>query len=183
MAFKGVFMDRALPFGWTLCQYWPGEVILKHPKRKRGVYIKMPWCRWQDRRRWLRFNGEFVLEADVNPRDEAGHRLLSVRHWPEAYRYALGFRYTTRRGVVQKATLTAYRDRVRTVAWWLRWVPWAGRDSDRLLIEFSDEMGSEAGSWKGGVVGTSCDAELNESTQDAVQRFLDDAQANYRWCR
>jgi len=180
---KEVFVERKLWFGWTLHQYWPAEVILKHPSRARGIYLKAPWYMQRDRKRWEAQDGRFVLERKVNPPNEKGYRLLSIRDWPQVRAYRRCFTYTTRTGQMQTATLTAYRERVREVRHWLRWWPWAGSDQDGLIIEFSEEMGSERGSWKGGVVGTSVTMLPGETVSQALDRFLADAQAGHRWDR
>lgn len=176
-------MERKLWFGWTLHQYWPSEVILKHPSRARGIYIKAPWYLCRTRTRWEAKDGSFKLERKVSPVDQRGFRLMAFRDWPDGREYRRRFTYTTRYGQMQTATLTAYRERVREVRHWLRWWPWAGADRDGLIIEFSEEMGSERGSWKGGVVGA-CQAMLpGETVSQALDRFLADAQANHRWDR
>ncbi|WP_370281589.1 hypothetical protein [Pseudooceanicola sp.] len=180
---REIFMERALWFGWSLCQYWPAEVILKHPKRKRGLYIKAPWYRHTDRKRWEAADGTFHLEVKVNPKNERGFRLMSIRDWPAVKVYPRRFTYTTRHGKMQTAKLTAYRERVREVFWGLRWLPFAGTDRDGLLIEFDEEMGSERGSWKGGVVGTSATMLPGETVREAIDRFLAEAQATHRWDR
>lgn len=181
--YKDVFVERELPLGWKLCQYWPAEVILKHPRRKRGIYIKAPWYGHRDKTRWEAQDGTFRLEARVNPKNDLGFRPLSIRDWPEARKYVRRFTYTTRRGQMQTATLSAYRVRTRHVLWGLRWLPFAGTDTDDLRIDFDCEMGTERGSWKGGVVGTSCSMLPSESVAEAIARFLADAQAEHRWDR
>jgi len=178
-----IFIQKPMPFGWTLCQYWPAEIILKHPSRKRGIYIKAPWYAWTDKKRWEGADGSWTLEAKANPPNERGFRVLSIRDWPEARKYVRRFTYTTRYGDMQSATISAYRERVRHVAYWLRWLPFAGRDGDGLIIEFDSEMGSERGSWKGGVIGTSCTIQPGETVHDALSRFLAEAQESHRWDR
>lgn len=178
-----VFREISMPFNWKLCQYWPSEIILKHPSRKRGIYIKAPWYRHQDKVRWEASDGSFILEAEVNPKNERGFRMLTIREWDGAKVYHRRFAYVTRYGETQVANLTAYRSRVRQVRWWLRWLPFAGYDSDGLTIEFSDEMGSERGSWKGGVIGTGCSVLDQETPLQAINRFLNEAQETHRWDR
>ncbi len=180
---RELFVEKPLISGWILCQYWPAEIILKHPSRKRGIYIKAPWYRHRDRTRWERFDGRFVLEKSVNPINERGFRPLSIRDWDDARQYTRRFTYTTRRGAMQPATLKAYRERIREVYWWLRWLPFAGKDSDGITIEFSDEMGTERGSWKGGVIGTSASMYEGETVKDTIDRFLAEAQDSHRWDR
>lgn len=180
---KEMFIEKPLLRGWVLCQYWPSEIILKHPSRKRGIYLKAPWYRHQDKTRWERFDGEFVLADKVNPKNERGFRLGSIRDWKDVRKYTRRFTYTSRTGAMQTAYLKAYRERTRQVYWWLRWLPFAGTDEDGITIEFSEEMGSERGTWKGGVIGTSASMYEGETVKDTIDRFLDEAQENHRWDR
>lgn len=178
-----IYRNIKLPCNWTLCQYWPGEIILKHPSRQRGIYIKAPWYRHQDKVRWEAENGSFALEDTVNPKNEHGFRPLNIRDWAGAKVYSCRFAYVTRYGHTQVADMKAYRTRTRQVRWWLRWMPFAGHDLDSLIAEFSDEMGSERGSWKGGVIGTSCSMRPGETPMDAINRSLNEAQETHRWDR
>jgi len=178
-----IYRNIKLPCNWTLCQYWPGEIILKHPSRQRGIYIKAPWYRHQDKVRWEAENGSFALEDTVNPKNEHGFRPLNIRDWAGAKVYSCRFAYVTRYGHTQVADMKAYRTRTRQVRWWLRWMPFAGHDLDSLIAEFSDEMGSERGSWKGGVIGTSCSMRPGETPMDAINRFLNEAQETHGWDR
>ena len=181
--YREIFIEKPLWFGWLLCQYWPAEIILKHPSRKRGIYIKAPWYVTRDKVRWEAADGTWARESKVSPKDANGFRLLHIRDWGPVRKYVRRFTYTTRYGDMQSATLTAYRTRVREVRHWLRWLPFAGCDSDGLTIEFTDEMGSERGSWKGGVIGTSLSMVSGETVAQAIDRFLADAQASHRWDR
>ena len=181
--YQDIFIEKRLWFGWRLCQYWPAEIILKHPSRKRGIYLKAPWYVTRDKRRWEASNGTWAYEAKVNPINETGFRPLSIRDWPPVRKYVRRFTYTTRYGDMQTATLTAYRERVREVRHWLRWLSFAGRDGDGLIIEFNAEMGSERDSWKGGVIGTSVTMLPGETVAQTIDRFLADAQAAHRWDR
>ena len=181
MAYREIFIEKPLWFGWRLCQYWPAEIILKHPSRKRGIYIKAPWYVTRDKTRWEAADGRFLMERKVNPKNDRGFRLLTIREWPEARKYVRRFTYTTRYGDMQTATLTAYRERVREVFHWLRWLPFAGLDGDGLIIEFTEEMGSERDSWKGGVIGTSQTMLPGETVAQSIDRFLAEAQASHRW--
>jgi len=181
VTYRAIFVEKPLWFGWTLCQYWPAEIIMKHPNRKHSIYIKAPWYVTRDKTRWEAADGRFHLERKVNPKNECGFRLMTIRDWPEVRKYVRRFTYTTRYGDMQTATLTAYRERVREVRHWLRWLPFAGRDLDGIIIEFNAEMGSERDSWKGGVIGTIQTMLPGETVAQSIDRFLAEAQASHRW--
>ena len=180
---REIFIEKPLRFGWTLCQYWPAEIILKHPSRKRGIYLKAPWYRWADKQRHEAQDGSFPLEKDLPQKEIAGRKHFFLHEWDGAKVYRRRFTYTTRYGKMQVAQLMAKRSRTRSVLYGLRWFPWAGHDVDSLTIEFSEEMGSERGSWKGGVIGTSCSMQPGETVSAALDRFLGEAQETHRWDR
>lgn len=180
---RETFIEKPLLFGWTLCQYWRAEIILKHPSRKRGIYIKAPWYRWADKKRHEAQDGSFPLEKDLPQKEIAGFKHFFLHEWDDAKVYRRRFAYTTKYGQLKIARLTAKRSRTRSVFYGLRWFPWAGHDVDSLTIEFSDEMGSERGSWKGGVVGTSYAMRPDDTVDEAITRFLTEAQETHRWDR
>lgn len=58
---------------------------------------------------------------------------------------------------------------------WFRWLSWFRRRKIHrsLDIEFSDEVGPEKGSWKGGTIGTSIEVLPGELHEAAFRRFCD----------
>ena len=67
------------------------------------------------------------------------------------------------------------REWIRGIWGWLRailkHIPGCRMISRVMNIEFNDEVGSEKGSWKGGIVGMSFDMLPNETLQEAAVRF------------
>jgi len=58
--------------------------------------------------------------------------------------------------------------------WRRKWLQWTSLFNDvkkSIEIEFSEEVGPRKGSWKGGILGTSCEILPGESPLDALRRY------------
>lgn len=89
---------------------------------------------------------------------------LKERH---PYRYLLD----DPEGTVQRCTATVNG---REMEWRLRcakWLPWPRLIRRTIDVEFSEEMGSGRGSWKGGVLGTGAEWRRGESMRQALRRM------------
>jgi len=78
------------------------------------------------------------------------------------------YRYTLHSGEVQERTASVNLDRRQ---WHRKWLPFLKKTSTSININFSDEVGEETGSWKGGCIGCGWDIKPNESMLDALQRM------------
>lgn len=74
-------------------------------------------------------------------------------------------------GEVQHATATIHVERREWRQKWLRWCPWFAKRRQSISIDFDREMGSEAGSWKGGVMGTGYDMRHGEEPEETLRRM------------
>ena len=74
-------------------------------------------------------------------------------------------------GEVQHAQATIYVDRREWRQRWLMWCPWFAKKRQSISIDFNREMGSEAGSWKGGVMGTGYDMRPGETPEETLRRM------------
>ena len=63
------------------------------------------------------------------------------------------FTYTTKYGERQETTATCFMEEREWRQRWLKWTKLFNHVSPDVNISFADEMGSERGSWKGGVIG------------------------------
>ncbi len=169
-----VFRHWRLPLGFWLRQYWPGEVILERGKWKR--YIKLPWHQTHVSEQWRMADGQWMeviqrrFHKDVPPIFLHTHE----NTWRKEYPYV----YTTRQGVEQRAICTVWHDRTKTRPHWLRWLP-IGVWKEGIYFEFSEEMGNQRGTWKGGVVGSSQSMFPGESVDQCVARMMNERD----WCR
>ena len=81
----------------------------------------------------------------------------------ETYDYT----YRLNSGEVQRRQATVYIER-RT--WSRFWLPWR-KMRESISVDFSDEVGEETGSWKGGTVGCGYDLLSGESALQALRRM------------
>lgn len=74
-------------------------------------------------------------------------------------------------GEVQHAQATIYVYRQEWRRKWLRWCPMFSKTRQCIDVEFDREMGGEAGSWKGGVIGTGYEMRPGEEPVDTLRRM------------
>ncbi|HEY0658046.1 MAG TPA: hypothetical protein VGD05_06215 [Pyrinomonadaceae bacterium] len=87
--------------------------------------------------------------------------------WRETYDYT----YRLKSGAIQniKATVTVEE---REWRWrWLRWLKRPSRISKTIAVKFSEEVGEERGSWKGGTVGCGYSMLKDESPEECLRRM------------
>lgn len=132
-----------------------------------GPYHKsyyMPWSMnpVKGTHKVLNKNGQWVPYVGSWEREkETDDRLIEV------YPYT----YQLRSGKLQKVQASVYRERREYRQRWLTWCPLFSHKYEYIEVKFSEEIGEEAGSWKGGVVGTSLDVLKGESNEQALRRM------------
>jgi len=196
----------AYPVADDICDSWSIDVDLFGNRsiclhwRERYKYIALPWqldwietAHMDEAGRFVVFdhcpNGkhEYAFPLDKSPGLEWGEIPHTLP--PQSFR----FRYVTNRGELQETTATVRRVERRTWQWvlfkWLgRRVGWPftriGRKvSHDLDISFADEMGSERGSWKGGVIGSGCAWIPGEPVEAALRRYESRQNMTHGFCR
>lgn len=144
-------------------------------------FINFPWALDWIETAHMDTQGVFVRES-WNDRGRHASQVLNDPLEEQQY----PFTYVTNRGEIQRTTVT-----VRTVER-MRWqwtlfrrlrLPFMKRTRYSLNLWFADEMGSERGSWKGGVIGTGCAFVPGETVQAAVRRFENRANMEKKFCR
>lgn len=91
-----------------------------------------------------------------------------TNHTEEPYTVTLPYQYTLRSGEVQNVKATCI---VRRMTHARKWLPFLKTVWQHIDIEFSDEVGEESGSWKGGCTGCSWTLLPNESVPEALFRM------------
>lgn len=151
-------------------------------------FVYLPWSfEWVDNSH-MNSSGEFVTcdRLGRNGRHEwcnPAVPLMTVANMrPEE---SFPFRYTTNRGEVQETTATVEKVTRRRWRWklfrWLRLPIYKTRYT--LSLSFADEMGSERGSWKGGVTGVECDYVPGEPVESALRRYENACNLEKSFCR
>ena len=91
------------------------------------------------------------------------HREHKILTEPESSSY----RYMLRSGKVQECTATI---KVESRLWMRPWFPFR-RLSRYIDVCFSDEVGEQSGSWKGGTIGCSYTMRIGETPLDTLRRM------------
>jgi hypothetical protein len=91
------------------------------------------------------------------------HRDRKVLSDPEAHPYV----YTLRSGEVQHRTATINAEQRTWTRWWIPF--W--RVSRSIDVIFSDEVGDQSGTWKGGCIGCSYEMKPSETPLQTLRRM------------
>jgi len=87
--------------------------------------------------------------------------------WSETYPY----RYVLRSGEVQEREATVKVEE-REWRWrWFKWLPFPRMIRRVIDVHFSDEVGEQSGSWKGGTIGCGYDLRPQEMPIEALRRM------------
>lgn len=88
------------------------------------------------------------------------------------YTYTLKSRIPTKRhGPIQKVNATISRHKMEWRWKSLMWLPYPRYVREYIDVKFSDEIGEESGSWKGGTVGCSYDMLPGETPKQTLTRM------------
>jgi len=122
-----------------------------------------PWAYKFHNRQVLHKNGWYTEQKGDNLWDKDVWRDGMVI---ETYPYT----YTLKSGEKQNTTAEIYQEKRS----WKRWFGLHTMVRHYIEIEFKDEVGERAGSWKGGVLGTSFVIEKGETPLQCLQRMARD---------
>lgn len=161
---KGDMLDK---WGWEydrdhshLCLSW----------RDRRKYINMPWAWDHCQVEVMLRNGIFVPYDRFRTQRE-DPKIAEIPEPVNRYRETFSYHYILRSGVIQVRTATVTVER-RTWKWrWFKWLPWPRMVRTSICVEFSDEVGEETGSWKGGCIGCGWDLKRGETPEQCLRRM------------
>lgn len=161
-----IYRHWRLPLGFVAHQYWPAEIIVERGAWKR--YIKAPWHMTHVSTQWRMADGSWLERPQIDIAKEAPVFIHThADTWCKEYPYT----YVTKHGVEQRAVCTVWHSRSKRRPHWLRWLP-IGKWDEGIEFWFSEEMGTQAGSWKGGVIGASSSMFPGESVDQCVARMM-----------
>lgn len=90
---------------------------------------------------------------------------------PSIWRKDFPYTYTLRSGEVQNITATVTVEE-REWRWrWFKWLPYPRQISKTISVNFSEEVGEERGSWKGGTTGCGYSMLKGETAEQALRRM------------
>lgn len=159
-----------------------------HDSTTRQSWSKfLPWTQWRHIRLSF-YDGKgqhFWTEWD-RPRGFKLRDDWQARKAIEAACPAAVFEFEDDDGQRIKATCRVQEREWRFGTGWFRWLSLfrAPRIRRSLDLDFSDEVGPEKGSWKGGILGTGIEMLPDETPEDAFRRFCDlEHRSKYRTFR
>lgn len=155
--------DSAL---WIKTLSWTNEFSTRDPWYRKGLHFNFPWGMRHYRTEILDPNMNVVFIERSHRLNDFHERLAVAKSvstvWP--------YRYVLKSGEVQERTATIHIVRME---WRARWYPiiWRRKVRTCIDVQFSDEVGEGAGSWKGGCIGCGYDMLPGESAADCLFRM------------
>ena len=81
------------------------------------------------------------------------------------------YKYKLKSGIIQERIATIYTER-REWRWhWFKWLSFISLKRQSINIDFSDEVGEQSGSWKGGCTSCGYDMKKGESPLETLSRM------------
>jgi len=141
---------------------FPNQMWFRHWKS-----FDFPWA--------YKFHKREVLHKDGWYTEQKGDNLWDKEFWKDhlvvnTYPYT----YTLKSGEKQNTTAEIYEEK-RT---WKRWFGLSKMTRHYIEVEFKDELGERAGSWKGGVISTSHSLNKNETALECLRRMENERKFN-----
>ena len=138
----------------------------------------MPWALELVRTQQMLPDGRFVtIKAEGRlPRwiaGEGGTRFTDSRDHPDRYKETFDYCYILESGEVQNRTVEVTVERM-TYAWYWPWMLGIFRPSVTrtwICVNFSEEVGEEVGSWKGGCIGCGYTLRSGETPEQCLRRM------------
>lgn len=160
-AFDNGGMGRSWGFSWRWNNWQDMDLHLNWGTKYK--ILGMPWA-------WTHIKREVF--------DQSGNWVPYIpEYFPEKgndnrQKWSLPWQYTTKYGRYQEGMAECYIYRQEWRMWFLKWLPIFRKVDTTLNVDFDKEVGSEAGSWKGGVVGTGVSMLPHEEPWEALQRLM-----------
>ena len=79
--------------------------------------------------------------------------------------------YRLKNGTIQNRTAEVYVDRMAWRPKWFTWTALFEKSRQSISVEFSDEVGEQTGSWKGGCVGCGWEMLPGETAEQTLRRM------------
>jgi hypothetical protein len=172
-----------LPFNFFL--HFPCSFV---PPSKREAYTRewQQWgfslcddalhLRWNERGKvvWLPWFNKVHQRHEVRRAD--GSWVPFVGSWEEKEPdgrevFTLPYTYILRNGTPQHRTATVFVDRRSWRPRWFTWTSLFENSRQSIDVEFNEEVGEQAGSWKGGCVGCGWDMLPGETAEQTLRRM------------
>lgn len=130
------------------------------------------WC-WGDYTKFFHMPWEFKhIRTDVRRPDGSWAMRVACyeKGEPDGRQvWTLPYSYRLRRGEVQERTATVHVERMEWRRKWTRWLPLFAKVRTYIEVSFSDEVGEQTGSWKGGCIGCSYELRPGETPEQSLR--------------
>lgn len=149
----------------------PTELVILRGK-KPSNYIKIPFV-YRDllSTEYLLNDGEYHSKKKLK---------FCTDEWREqeqffdnnSYKDTIDCEYKLSNGTIQKTKAVVRPQRRTWYRHWMKWLPWTHNVEYSIDITFTEEIGEEVGSYKGGTVGCMADIKKGETIVDALHRTM-----------
>jgi hypothetical protein len=128
----------------------------------------LPWTSDWIRTSALTKDGKWLHENKKNRNQD----FWDTNKWKDILYYEThSYKYTTKHGEIQNCMATI-RVEEREWRWkWFKWLKWTRKIKRNIEVEFSEDVGEQKGSWKGGCVGCSYKMLKNETPYECLKRM------------
>ena len=144
----------------------------------RSWHKHLPWTQWDCVRHSLcNTDGTLFTEWRAAGKKRRLHNPEYAESWDAREKQpSQSFLFDDYDGERITATVTIEEREWHKGEGWFRWLRFFTKPMIRrsLDIKFSDEVGPEKGSWKGGTMGTGCTMQLSDTAESAFRRFCDE---------
>jgi hypothetical protein len=128
--------------------------------RHAWIATALPWSYAHVRHSYLNPDGS--LHHDAEPQEYTAPAQTKTR-----YPYV----YVRANGEVQNRRATVNGEERECRLHYAPWLPWPRKVFRSINVEFSDEVGEQSGSWKGGTIGCGWEWRLHETQEEALYRM------------
>jgi hypothetical protein len=137
------------------------------PRDGSTTRITMPWAWTHVRHSYLKVDGSRHHNA-----------ALGEYSAPAVTKSMFPYIYVRQSGEIQHREATVNGEEREWRLHYTPWLPWPRKIRRSINVEFSEEVGERAGSWKGGCLGCGYDWLLGETQLDALRRMERDREFN-----
>jgi hypothetical protein len=140
------------------------ETVYADPWWVRGVSFNLNSFEW-------RFMRHEVRRADGSWQLVPSWRLGEPLPQTDPETLSFPYTYRLKNGTVQERTATVIVERRAWRPLCLRWTSLFEKVRTCIHVKFSDEVGEESGSWKGGCIGCGYDLKPGETAEECLRRM------------
>jgi len=124
-------------------------------------FLNMPWMFVNVKSEVILPNGEWAKQKHPFVTKESDGR------WEAEYPYKYVLNNGDEQNVIAKVCVVRMEWRI----WLIKWMPYFAKVRKFIEVNFSEEVGENAGSYKGGTIGCGYEMEPNETPEECLRRM------------